>query len=803
MRSVALPSLTALFLLSSVAGAAPKLRYQADLSGDVAVFGSTLAVDCAPMALRPTGATVSCAGQANVDDTAPDLYYRDELANASITPSQARTSATLVMPVGAQVKYARLYWSALKDGATADTEVTLDWDGGPTEAVKADDTWVLPYGFASHPTWSYYQASGDVTKYVAAWGAGDFRVTGVDALELPNVVVDRAFSAWTLVVFYELPSQPLRNLALFDGFELIDPSMAKNSAKVTLQGFLVPTGFDAKMAAFTYEGDATVKGDRFTINGLPISNASNPETDFFNSSRTFLGAPVSGSADVPKLSGEPGSMASYDLDTVDISTIVKAGDTSAEVGAESNEDVFLLGGFVTSITNRVPDFGNFTKIGVDVNGGVLLKGDEIEFELTAKNGGNDASKGSQLTDVVGAGLEFVPGSLQVFEAGAYKPKTDAKDADTAAYDAASKTVTFYVGTGATGTQGGSVAEGETVKVKFKAKVTIDKGSVSNQAVLEASGVSGGGKKQWSSDGDPKGIGDEPTVMQVNECSTDADCKDPSKPHCDGATHTCQPCKQDADCKDPSKPACNVATGVCGQCSATNATQCKGELPACNTSRSTCDDCAPMTATTPANVTKCATSPDGPACVVGTDNDNFCGCKIDADCGAVKSGRVCDTAASLKCLDGCRGQGGNGCADGFVCTSKDSSIGQCVKDMGQGGAAGAAGAGGAGGQSGGAGAGGDGTNNSAAGFGGKFGGGAAGAAATGGAAGQGGAAAAAGKGVGGAAPPGELGIDDSEQSGACGCVTAGESRGASAFGVLGLALLSLVGRRRRRLRRRAI
>ncbi len=787
MRRASLTSLALCLLSSSAADAAPKLRYQADLSGDVAVFGSTLAVDCAPMAVRPAGATVSCAGQTNVDDTAPDLFYRDNLANATISSAQARTSATLVMPSGAQVKYARLYWAALRDGAAADAEVTLDWDGGPTEVVKADDSWVIPYGFASHPTWSYYQASGDVTKYVATWGRGDFRVTGVDALELPGLVVDRAFSAWTLVVFYEDPTQPLRNLALFDGFELIDPSMAKNSAKVTLQGFLVPTGFDAKMAAFTYEGDATVKGDKFTINGQAISNPSNPETDFFNSSRTYLGAPVNGPDDVPQLSGEPGSMASYDLDTVDIHSVVNAGDTSAEVGAESSEDVFLLGGFVTSITNKVPDFGNFTKTGVDVNGGVLLKGDEVEFELSATNGGNDTSKDSKLTDVIGAGLAFVPGSLQVLEGGVYKQKTDAVDADTAAYDAATKTVTFHVGAGATGALGGEVAEGQTVKAKFRAKVTIDKGSVSNQAVLESSGKAGGGKKTWTSDGDPKGLGDEPTVLTVNECSTDAECTDPAKPHCDAATHTCQPCKQDADCKDPTKPACDVATGVCGECSATNATRCSAAQPACNTVTSRCDDCAPMTASTPANVVKCATSADGPACVVGTNNDNFCGCKTDGDCGGVKSGKVCDTAASLKCVLGCRGQGGNGCPDGLVCTSKDSSIGQCVTDMGQGGAAGAAGQAGAGGAAGQSGGGGGGTT-SAGGFGGKLGAGAGGAAATGGAAGKGGAT---------SPPPGDLGLDDSEQSGGCGCVTAGESRGASAFGVLGLALVSLLGRRRRR------
>ncbi|MRG97228.1 MopE-related protein [Polyangium spumosum] len=51
------------------------------------------------------------------------------------------------------------------------------------------------------------------------------------------------------------------------------------------------------------------------------------------------------------------------------------------------------------------------------------------------------------------------------------------------------------------------------------------------------------------------------------------------------------------------------------------------------------------------------------------------CAKDADCGAADSGRVCDIPARL-CQAGCRGAGGNGCPAGSFCTSETSTIGAC-------------------------------------------------------------------------------------------------------------------------------
>ncbi len=681
-----------LFTASS-ADADPILRHQADAHGDVVVFGSTLTYDCGSSVSPPAGTTPACDSEFALEaadptseyasDTSGDMYWRDDIANASINAEDARTSATLDLPAESQVTYARLYWSALKQGSDPDNSVTLDWKYGSPQVITADDCApTIPFPFSTHPDWFYYQCSGDATSYVANWGAGDFRVTGVQAIPLAATMVNVAYSAWTLVVFYENPNDELRNLALFDGFERVDPEHGSPSVQATLSGFLVPPGFEAKMTAFMYEGDiaqsGAVSGDHLTMNGTALSNANNPIDDFFNSSRTFMGSPYSGSDDVPRFSGEPDSMAGYDLDTVDVTSIVHAGDTSATVGAEDIGasaaddpllDKFLLGGFVTSITNKAPDFNNLTKQVVDLNGGAVLPNDILEYTITATNAGNDDAINATMHDTIEAGLEFVPGSIQLVSGGPLGNKTDQVGDDQGEYLANSRTIVVRVGTGANAVSGGTVAVGETVTIKFRVKVTATKGTIENTAILEAAGASGQPSKTYESDADPNTVGRQPTVVVVDECSSDAECSG-LKPHCDLNTHVCVGCTSDADCTDPNNPACQPS-GACGQCSATNDKLCTGDTPVCNTSAGLCVYCVPGP-----DASTCVNSPDGPVCIAGAGNVVFCGCNTDSDCGSTTSGRVCDNMIS-KCIDGCRGQGGNGCPVDKDCTSHDSTIGQCI------------------------------------------------------------------------------------------------------------------------------
>jgi uncharacterized repeat protein (TIGR01451 family) len=65
------------------------------------------------------------------------------------------------------------------------------------------------------------------------------------------------------------------------------------------------------------------------------------------------------------------------------------------------------------------------------------------------------------------------------------------------------------------------------------------------------------------------------------------------------------------------------------------------------------------------------------------DDHAAMCKTDADCGNPQSGQIC---VDLFCAPGCRGEGGNTCPAGQICSSKTSAAGTCGPDTSGGGAA---------------------------------------------------------------------------------------------------------------------
>ncbi len=86
------------------------------------------------------------------------------------------------------------------------------------------------------------------------------------------------------------------------------------------------------------------------------------------------------------------------------------------------------------------------------------------------------------------------------------------------------------------------------------------------------------------------------------------------------------------------------------------------------------------ATSGANNGKCVACVDNSTCgnqICDSASNTCVGCIIDSDCGGPTSGTVCN--ATQTCEPGCRGSGGNGCAAGKVCTSKDNTIGTCIDD----------------------------------------------------------------------------------------------------------------------------
>ncbi|WP_437335306.1 DUF3344 domain-containing protein [Sorangium sp. So ce394] len=573
-RRYVIGGLVGLAVVAGQGGAAhadPELRVQVDQRGDFLLIGNTLGYECGGDGIEPPvlGDVGPCGS--NTGDSAPDIFWRADSpaeggaeASSSITAAQARTTAVLQVPAGATVTHAYLYWSAhlgpVAGAGTADEAITLERPGasGFSEEVTADGS---VEKVSSNRL--YYQSVADITSIVQAHGSGAYRVSGVNTASFTNNLFDNHFAGWWLVVFYELASEPPRNLALFDG---LDTVASGTNTTATLSGFVVPNaGYDAKIGMVTFEGDQSIPGDAFLFNGVALANDQNPVDNFFNGTRSYFGMPVSNDGDLPQLAGTAGTMAGMDIDVFNIRDMVTPGLTSAPIVASSTMDLYFLAGFVTSISTFKPDFTSSTKLAVDVNGGLLLPGDLIQYTIQVVNTGNDASVNTVLTDPLPAGVTYVPGSLSVTAGANMGAKTDATGDDQGEYDAAARTVRVRLGTGANATVGGSLpaATGSST-VTFQVRVDAGaSGLIRNQAIVSAAGQQGAPAEETPTDGNGPTDGVPPTESVVDECETNAQCAAPT-PYCEttGTPNTCVECLTDANC-GPLTPTCDEGnTCIC-------------------------------------------------------------------------------------------------------------------------------------------------------------------------------------------------------------------------------------------------
>jgi uncharacterized repeat protein (TIGR01451 family)/MYXO-CTERM domain-containing protein len=561
-------TLAAMLASASVAQAAPALRVQVNQRGDFLLIGNTLGYDCAPGTPLPVVGTLAldaCVQSAtNINDSSPDVYWSADdpidgqaLADTTTLASAARSTAVLAIPAGATVTNAFLYWAANNTTGIADTSVTVQRIGGfgPT-AVTAIQSWVPGVDDA-------YQSVADVTDLVQQNGSGAYRVSDIDVAPFANVDKDVLFGGFWMVVFYQLDADPVQNLALFDGLDVVKSG---SNQSASLSGFLVPaSGFTGKLGVVAWEGDNTGTGDKLLFNNAPLSDTQNPVNNFFNSTRSYLGAAVSVLGDLPQLTGTAQSMAGVDIDVVDITAELTQGQTSAPIQATTSGDTYYLGGFITSISTFTPDFTASTKTATDINGGLVLPGDVIQYTISASNTGNDASSVTVINDALPPQLTFVPGSITITAGDNSGVKTDIAGDDQAEYVAATRTVVVRAGMGANATVGGSIAAGGSTVVTFQAKVNGGvTGTVSNQATVTAGGKLGASVVTVPTNGSSSMVGGSTTDIFVNGCATNADCTAPD-PVCDTtiSPHACIACATDTDCGSATSGSiCDTTSNTC-------------------------------------------------------------------------------------------------------------------------------------------------------------------------------------------------------------------------------------------------
>lgn len=444
------------------------IRYQNTTNGNITLVGNTL------MCAR-TGDTCSTAqmNNANANNNQSMIFINADPANPT-WPSGRRgsSSATLSLPTGAQVLWAGLYWGARANPSTSGRNQISIKPPGASAYQSLTGTLLGTITDQGTPTTRPYTAFADVTSLVQASGSGPYWVGGILAATGNDGL--GFYAGWSLVVVYRLSSEPLRNLTVYDGLASVSSG---NPVTITPSGFLTPiTGsFTTYLGAVAFEGDGGITGDQFILNGQPLSDAQNPQNNFFNSSVSQLGTRFTN-----KTPNYLNQMA-VDVDLVDATGRIPNGASSATIQFISTQDTYFPTVLTFATQVYLPDLiTTFSKTQQDLNGGNLVVGDILEYTLSFSNTGLDGATNVILRDPIPAGTQYVPGSLQVVTNATGAPTgtfTDAAGDDIAEYSAACSElsgspacVRFRLGTGANASSGGLILPTQGATVRFRVQV---------------------------------------------------------------------------------------------------------------------------------------------------------------------------------------------------------------------------------------------------------------------------------------------------------------------------------------------
>lgn len=485
-------------------------RFSKNDTGDIQIVGNTL-LTC-PTAT--TACTNARAGSGtNVNNNNYNMVRVDVDGDSTTFNS---SSATFNLPAGATVLWAGLYWGGDTTAGTngvaapAATQRNTVKFKTPATVGYTNITSAQPVDIDTS-SGSDYQGLAVVTSLVQAGGSGTYTVADVQT----GTGVDIQ-GGWSLVVVYRDSTQPARNLTVFDGFAVVNTTTPNVS--FTVSGFTTPPSgpVTARIGAVAYEGDRGSTGDDLNFNGTSLTNALNPAGNFFNSSITRLGSNLTNKT--PNYVNQLG----FDIDVVALvntdNSVLANNATSANINLTTSSEFYQPGVITTAIEIYAPVVaGNVNKSVTDLNGGTVLPGDVLEYTVTVSNTGQDGALNNVLTDPIPANTVYIPGSLQITAGANTGAKTDSAANDQAEYDSTNNRVVFRLGTGATGTAGGTLAPTNSTTLKFRVQVngsTPNGTTVSNQATVDYRAQTLGTNFTAQSDGDSATSGVQPTNVVV-------------------------------------------------------------------------------------------------------------------------------------------------------------------------------------------------------------------------------------------------------------------------------------------------
>jgi uncharacterized repeat protein (TIGR01451 family) len=509
VSSLALCLLAVLMSVITAVEGAPRTfaqRFTANAAGDITIVGNTL-LTCSPTGTNGAQcAAAQTSGATTVSPTNNSFTMVNVDVDADATTFNSST-AGLNMPVGSSVLFAGLYWTGTGTAANRNTVLFKTPGAAAYQSLTAtalDDSGVAII---------YYQGFVNVTTQVAAAGNGVYTVANVQTT-VNNI---NFVAGWSLVVVYSNSTLPTRNLSVYDGYVRVSGA---SQVDINVSGFITPPfgAVNTTIGTVAIDGDRTstegVAGLQFGPNATslsPVFNAVNPQNDYFNSTISTNGVNVTAGRS-PNYTNTLG----YDIDLAKANTALPNSASAATLRVSSSNETIDLTVVTLATDIFVPNVKDtLIKSVTDLNGGVLVPGDVIEYVIKFGNTGQDGAASTVFRDRIPANTTYVPGSLTQTVGVNAGAKTDAAGDDQGEFTGSQ--IVLRAGTGANATTGGLLAPGDNVELRFR--VTVAAGTpgdtvISNSADVTYRQQTLGNTVTDTSDSDPNTAGDQPATIIV-------------------------------------------------------------------------------------------------------------------------------------------------------------------------------------------------------------------------------------------------------------------------------------------------
>ena len=143
------------------------------------------------------------------------------------------------------------------------------------------------------------------------------------------------FAGWAILIVYQNDALPLNQLNIYDGLQGVPDNL-----QIDLTNLYVLDNSGATAGFIAWEGDSQLATETFTVNGVILSNASNPANNVFNSTSSVTGS---------------NTLYNMDLDIYDIEDYIEIGDTEATITLSSFQDFIMINTVVTKLNSQLPD----------------------------------------------------------------------------------------------------------------------------------------------------------------------------------------------------------------------------------------------------------------------------------------------------------------------------------------------------------------------------------------------------------------------------------------------------------------